>query len=267
MKKYGDFSEDNAFFENEIAQLSSTKAILPVDEDKENGSGEDRRERSVRLFSLTVMMTVAAAAVLCILIFLVVNRETEPTLPPETDSESEEWRGAFLDRGIYEQCAKASVSVREGRYAGERVWSGFVLSEDGWIATSSHSVGKADRGRIYVTLHDGEEYPVESLVCYGELALLKISAQLSAVTLRESEVQNGEALIGVRRGTDVLSGEISNAQTYKINMALDQGGEGAPLFDGEGRLVGMAYFEDGQSDAYALSAEQIKKVFFGAKEK
>ena len=263
MKKYNDFSEDNAFFElkNEITGLPEPKTAMTVEEEAFDGSGQ---ERSVRIFSLTVMMLVAVAAVMCILIFLIAGRESPRESPSETLGGSEEWRGAFLDRTVYDECVEASVSVRDGRYATEREWSGFVLSQDGWIATCTDSVGKGDRGRIYVTLSGGEEYPVESLISYGELALLKISASLpSAVTLREGAAQDGEKLVGVINGSDLASGEISNARTGKINISFEEGG--TPLFDREGRLVGMTcYREDG---AYALSAEQIKGLLLKAKEK
>ena len=267
MKKYEDFSENNAFFQekNELTELPNLDKSLVESENRSNG-GEAQSEKGVRFFSLGILMIVAAAAIVCILIFVVASREPQEPTATEPQEQTDEWRGAFLEQSIYEECAEASVKLCVGKYAID-AWSGFLVSSDGWIATSEQMLDDFPKGRIYATLCDGREYAVDKVLRRERVALLKISAsELGAVSFDGRELQGGERVIAVNAGGEVLSGEISSPQTQRVNISCGIEWEGAPLYDEEGRLAGMICSRD-DGAVYSASVEEIESVFWTAKQK
>ncbi len=173
--------------------------------------------------------------------------------------------GALSTPELYDRCIASvvSVSVKNDQCSG--IGSGFVLREDGYIATAYHVV--ADMTQIEVILADESRY--EATLVGGDaltdLALLKIEATgLSPVTLGSSSgLLPGERVVAI--GTpasldyagSVSSGEVSYAlRTVKIygengrtlekkmkliqtNAPVNPGNSGCPLFDSRGRMVGM----------------------------
>lgn len=255
MKKYEDFSEDNAFFEEkkEIIEMPDLEtSVIPSEREKAE------EEKKVRFFSLTILMILSAAAIMCILIFLVASRGEENIPTIDEVGESEEWRGAFSTRDIYEQRVSGSVVLRRGEYGAQRVWSGFLLTSDGWIATSSQITDLSIKGRVYAQLCDGREYSVEKILSVGSVALLKISAnELDAVSVGEADLQSGEKVISVCANGDTISGEVSNADSLKLDMSFTLRWEGAPVYDDSGELVGMVCADDDGS-VRIVSAESLK---------
>ena len=267
MKKYEDFSENNAFFQekNELAQLQGLERAV-IESEKSGRACEERSEKGGKFFSLAILMCVAAAAIMCILIFLVASRETEESVISEAPRDSEEWRGAFLEREIYESRAKRSVELCVGKYA-TATWSGFLISSDGWIATSCEMLEETVKGRIYATLCDGREYPVEKVLRREDIALLKISASgLEAVSLDERALQGGEKIIAVNADGEVLSGEMSSPESLRVNISCTAEWEGAPLYDEKGALAGMICSEVG-GKVYSAAIEDIKSAFLTVKQK
>lgn len=261
MKKYEDFSEDNAFFEEkrEIIEMPDLEASLIPSE------REIAEDKKVRFFSLTILMVLAAAAITCILIFLVASRGEENIPAIDEVGESEEWRGAFGARDIYEQRVSGSVLLRRGEYGAQRIWSGFLLTSDGWIATSAQAAEQTAKGRVYAELCDGREYSVEKIMIAGEVALLKISAEgLDAATFGEAELQSGEGVISVCANGDILSGQVSNADSLKLDMSFTRRWEGSPVYDDRGELVGMVCSDDDGS-VRIVPAESIKSALFKIK--
>lgn len=257
MKKYEDFSEDNVFFEEkkETVELFSRNNSL-IEVERAYADSGTKKER--RFLPLAAMMAAIVIVVICMLIFLVLGREESVPLVTEPVGSTEEWRGAFLDREIYEGSLEASVELRAGEYGEESRWSGFLVSENGWIATVGARLDDLSRGRIYATLSDGREYSVEKIYRQGEVALLKISAEEEAevATLTDSDLQAGEKVIAVNAKGELLSGEISNSETLKVNIYLDDKWEGAPLYDARGALVGMIGSERSGS-VYCLTSSEI----------
>lgn len=136
--------------------------------------------------------------------------------------------------------------------------SGFILSEDGYIATNAHVIEQADR--IYVRLHDGRELKAE-VVGYdrlGDIALIKVDAeQLPVVSMGDSDqLKPGQwaVAIGSPYGfeSSVTAGVISalgrtlpveSGQPYvpfiQSDVAINPGNSGGPLFDVHGRVIGI----------------------------
>lgn len=145
-------------------------------------------------------------------------------------------------------------SQRERRSLG----SGFIISSDGFIITNNHVVDGADE--IFVRLIDRREYvaTVVGTDPRSDLALLRVEADdLPTVEIGESaSLKVGEWVlaIGSPFGFDysVTAGIVSakerslpdrNRENYvpfiQTDVAINPGNSGGPLFDLEGRVVGI----------------------------
>ena len=246
MKKYDDLWDENA-----LSRKSEEKSLVVADK-------REATDRPTRLFFFAVLMTLASAAVICILIFLAAGREEAQV--EESVSVTEEWRGAFLERSVYEKSIGSSVELRGGYFGNESVWSGFLLSDDGWIATSAR-IADGFEGRICAELSDGREYLVEKMLCRDGVALLKISAQsVGGVQVSDSNIHSGERVVAVGVEGDIISGEIVNSNTLSVNIAFSERWEGAPLYDERGHLIGMLCSDD-YGGLTAVSAKNIEWIF------
>lgn len=192
--------------------------------------------------------------------------------------------GALSTPELYDRCIDSvvSISVRNGKSSG--IGSGFVLREDGYIATAYHVV--ADMTEIEVILSDERRFAARMIGgnMLTDLALLKIEATgLSPVTKGESSsLLAGERVVAI--GTpasldyagSVSSGEVSYAlRTVKIyggdgrtlekkmkliqtNAPVNPGNSGCPLFDSRGHVVGIVTMKLGNQFAgmgFAIPAD------------
>lgn len=136
--------------------------------------------------------------------------------------------------------------------------SGFIISSDGYIVTNNHVVQGADE--IFVRMIDRSEYSAEVVGTdpRSDLALLRVDADdLPTVEMgREQALEVGEWVlaIGSPFGFDysVTAGIVSakerslpdqNNENYvpfiQTDVAINPGNSGGPLFDLDGRVVGI----------------------------
>lgn len=133
--------------------------------------------------------------------------------------------------------------------------SGFIISDDGYILTNNHVIKDADE--IIVRLSDRRELEAKLIGAdeRADLALLKIDAtDLPAVTLGDSDkLQVGEWVlaIGSPFGFDysVTAGIVSAKgrslpnESYvpfiQTDVAINPGNSGGPLFNLDGKVVGI----------------------------
>ncbi len=133
--------------------------------------------------------------------------------------------------------------------------SGFIISEDGYILTNNHVVKDADE--ILVRLSDRSELVAELVGAdpRSDLALLKVDAEdLPTVELGDSdklEVGEWVLAIGSPFGFDhtVTAGIVSATgrslanENYvpfiQTDVAINPGNSGGPLFNLDGRVVGI----------------------------
>ena len=136
--------------------------------------------------------------------------------------------------------------------------SGFILSEDGYIATNAHVIDGASR--VFVRLADNRELAAEVVGVdqIGDIALLKVDAKgLPPVSLGDSDaVRPGQwaLAIGSPYGFDqtVTAGIISGlgrhlpsetTQPYvpfiQSDVAINPGNSGGPLFNTSGQVIGI----------------------------
>ena len=168
--------------------------------------------------------------------------------------------------------------------------SGFIISEDGYILTNYHVIANAEL--IRVKLSDRRHFPavVVGYDAESDLALLKIKAQqLPVVTIgssRDLNVGQWVAAIGSPFGFEytITAGVVSalnrslREEAYvpfiQSDVAINPGNSGGPLFNLEGKVVGVnsqIYSETGgyMGIAFAIPidiamniAEQLKSQGF-----
>jgi len=134
--------------------------------------------------------------------------------------------------------------------------SGFIISADGHVVTNNHVIEHADE--IEVILFDGTRYPakVKGRDPKTDLALLELESDesLPYVELGNSDdAQVGDWVVAVgnpfglggtvtagiisARGRDIRSGPFDDF--LQIDAPINRGNSGGPLFDTEGRVVGI----------------------------
>jgi serine protease Do len=135
--------------------------------------------------------------------------------------------------------------------------SGFVVAADGTIVTNNHVIEGADE--IYVFLGDGTRLPAKLVGAddKADLAVLKVDAghDLPFVEFGDSDTTEvgdwvmaignpfglgGSVSLGIvsARNRDIQSGPYDDY--IQTDAAINQGNSGGPLFDMNGKVVGIA---------------------------
>lgn len=138
---------------------------------------------------------------------------------------------------------------------GRSLGSGFILSSDGYVLTNAHVVEAADE--IIVRMSDRREFVAEAVGAdkRSDIALLKIDAtDLPAVELGNSAaVEVGEWVLAIgspfgfehsaTAGIVSAKGRSLPSENYvpfiQTDVAINPGNSGGPLFDLQGRVVGV----------------------------
>ncbi len=172
----------------------------------------------------------------------------------------------YTPGAVYKQCVDSvvaiSCSIQSANYygaTGSSTGSGFILSEDGYIATNYHVVEGATS--ISVITHDGTEYPAE-LVGYddsaNDLAVLKVEATgLPAAAIgRSSDLAIGDMVVAIGNplgeltstqtvgyvsgiGREVATGSLTTISMIQTDAAINPGNSGGPLFNMRGEVIGI----------------------------
>ncbi|MBI1832386.1 MAG: trypsin-like peptidase domain-containing protein, partial [Planctomycetes bacterium] len=175
--------------------------------------------------------------------------------------------------------AKESIAVllysgREGKTQG--IGTGFVVSEDGLIATNLHVIGEARP--ITVQLADGSKH--DATVVHAsdrkfDLAVVKIDAKrkLKPLVLGDSaKLPQGLAIVamGHPRGLQhsvvagVLSGkrDIDGVSMLQLAIPIEQGNSGGPVLDLQGRVVGIVTLQSRETAnlGYAVPVNALKQI-------
>lgn len=170
-------------------------------------------------------------------------------------------------------------SSSDGRVA---LGSGFIVSEDGYIATNKHVIDKADK--ISVITVDGSVYEAELVGTDDktDIAVIKIETdkKLQPVAFGNSDkIRVGDWILAIGNpfglGSSVTAGIISAKSRdiadgpyddyLQTDASINQGNSGGPMFDTEGKLVGIntvIFSQNGNSSGvgFALPVEQAKWV-------
>ncbi|MBM3995703.1 MAG: trypsin-like serine protease [Planctomycetes bacterium] len=175
--------------------------------------------------------------------------------------------------------AKDSIAVllysgREGKTQG--IGTGFVVTEDGLIATNLHVIGEARP--ITVQLADGSKHDATIVHASDrkfDLAVVKIDAKkkLKPLVLGDStKLPQGLAIvaIGHPRGLQhsvvagVLSGkrDIDGVSMLQLAIPIEQGNSGGPVLDPQGRVVGVVTLQSRETAnlGYAVPVNSLKQI-------
>ncbi|MFI3313174.1 MAG: trypsin-like peptidase domain-containing protein [Eubacteriales bacterium] len=154
--------------------------------------------------------------------------------------------------------------------------TGFVVTSDGYIVTNNHVVNGATS--VEVTLHDGTTYEatvVGTETINTDIALLKVEATgLQTVSIGNSDnlaVGDQVAAIGNPLGELTFSQTVGYVSAVdrelntdgtpmnmmQIDVAINSGNSGGPLFDMEGNVVGVTTAKYSGSSGTGASIEGI----------
>ena len=143
-------------------------------------------------------------------------------------------------------------------YEDEGIGSGVIYTEDGYIITNNHVVGRAKE--ILVTLYDGSEYPAELVGAdqNTDVAVIKIEADgLKAASFTSIDnAKVGDLVIAVgspfglqqtvtigvisAKGRALGSEEtIPMVNLIQTDAAINQGNSGGPLVNSVGQVIGI----------------------------
>lgn len=162
--------------------------------------------------------------------------------------------------------------------------SGFLIRADGHILTNLHVVAEADK--IEVRLRDGRRFPARVLAAdeKTDIAVLKVEAQgLPVAELGDSEaLKVGQLVCAIGtpfnqdysftcgwvsgKGRTNLLGATSKNILYEDYIQTDAfinpGNSGGPLFDVDGKVVGMNTLINGlgRGLAFAIPATMLREV-------
>ncbi len=253
----------------------------------ESGGKEKKKKKRKKRPKIYLGYTVTSACVVIAFAVMITAMISTPTqteeVPAFKNEEMEDETKKFIyvrevyDGGlstaeIYASCSESVVSIVAEGVQSSGIGSGFIISEDGYIATAEHVIRGGEH--ISVILYDGEKYSAQVIACneFTDLALLKIDAkELRSVKMGDSsELVAGERVVAI--GTpasldfagSVCSGEISFPNrvvkvygtdgTLQKKMTLIQtdapvnpGNSGCPLFDSEGKVIGIVTMKLGQN--------------------
>ncbi|GAA3932515.1 DegQ family serine endoprotease [Litoribacillus peritrichatus] len=177
------------------------------------------------------------------------SRVSQSGLPPGYEQMPE------IFRHFFQYGPRGGQGAQPRQRDAQSLGSGFIISEDGYILTNNHVVEGADE--IIVRLSDRSELTAELIGAdkSSDIALLKVKESgLPYVKLGDSdELEVGEWVlaIGSPFGFDytVTSGIVSAKgrslpnENYvpfiQTDVAINPGNSGGPLFDLDGKVVGI----------------------------
>lgn len=154
--------------------------------------------------------------------------------------------------------------------------TGFVVQHDGWIATNLHVVARG--GDVVVAFSDGRELPVVEVLNASrqhDLVILRVDAKkLPVLALGDSDgVRPGDAVVAIGHPlgfADTVSNGLVSAVRHinedldvlQISAPIAPGSSGGPLFDEQGRVIGVAtaIIQGGQNLNLALPAKYVRAL-------
>ena len=179
-------------------------------------------------------------------VFCLSNFLCESVLAKNISTEEE------INTTVYEEVYPAIVAIEGDIPNGYSSGSGCIISENGYILTSSHVVKNAKN--LEVTTNNGKVYPAKIVKTTGknkDLALLKIEpkSELHPVKIGNSEdVKVGQRVLAIGnpfgfKGT-LTTGIISRIDYHnnkiQTDAAINPGNSGGPIVNINGEVIGIS---------------------------
>jgi S1-C subfamily serine protease len=172
--------------------------------------------------------------------------------------------------------AVAQVETRKGDDEYVRQGSGFLVSQDGLIATNYHVIRGAHRGRVI--FGNGSTFPVEGVAAAdpeADLAILKIEGnEFTCLELAPNElpaIGSKVFAIGSPLGlTNSLSEGLVSAHRslggygsglIQTTASISHGSSGGPLLRPDGKVVGVTtlHVREGEGLNFAVRVEELSR--------
>jgi serine protease Do len=180
-----------------------------------------------------------------------------------------------------EQITKTSLAsvvkiTQFGREGVSGMGSGFVISEDGLIATNRHVIGEARR--IQVETPDGRQHPVLEIYASDlklDLAILRVQTPgLPPLALADSDAaRQAEPIVAIGHPAgltySVVSGLISDpardvegVPMIQVAVPIEPGNSGGPVFDRNGRVLGLLTLKSARTEnlGFAMPSNALKAL-------
>lgn len=191
--------------------------------------------------------------------------------PPEPSTRSRAVERIAAQVG--ESVAVVTVLGRDGERQG--LGTGFIISEDGLIATNLHVIGEARP--IRARLADGREFDAVEVHASDralDLAIIRIDAKgLPALKLGAADqLKQGQTVVafGNPRGLDhsvvagVLSSkrEIDGREMLQLAIPIEPGNSGGPVVDLQGRVQGIVTMKSAVTDnlGFAVPIDALRPL-------
>lgn len=176
---------------------------------------------------------------------------------------------------VVQTVRRSLVQILNGRGG---AGAGTIWRSDGLIVTNAHVVQDTDN--LTVSMQDGQTYPAQVVASNPELdlAAIKINAHdLPVIATGESEtLKAGQWVMSMGHPWGILNAvtggviismgrrlgemEFRNGQDWiAVNLHLRPGHSGGPLFDAQGRLVGVNTMMNGPEVGVAIPAHVVKR--------
>ena len=180
---------------------------------------------------------------------------------------------ALIER-VQSSIVVISFEGRDGETQG--IGTGFVIRDDGLIATNLHVLGEARP--ISVRSKDGDEYDVVEIYATEksqDLAILRVDADdLTPLELGDSDkLAQGQPIValGNPQGlehsvvTGVVSGireDIDGMSMIQLAIPIEPGNSGGPVLDPQGRVQGIITLKSLVTDnlGYAVTINSLKPL-------
>ncbi len=180
---------------------------------------------------------------------------------------------ALMAKKIRPSIVVVTQEGREGITVG--TGTGFVISENGLIATCAHVIGESRL--IKVRFDDGNEYKVEQIFASDrklDLAILKINAKdLKPLQVEKNQIseQGAEVIaMGNPQGLEfsivrgIISGirKIDNQSLIQIAIPIEPGNSGGPLMNDKGNVCGILNMKSAITEnlGFAIPIENLIKI-------
>ena len=170
-----------------------------------------------------------------------------------------------------------AVGARMVQYT--RSGTGLVIDPNGLVVTNTHTILNAPH--IFVVLSDGTQMPAEvAFVSVGyDFSFLKVHAPKPLKTIQwadSSQARLGEPIVALGssdlNAQSILYGEITKiiqsrstgeVELIGVDLNLYRGDSGGPIWDREGRLLGMVMAKSKTRDraGFAIAANTIHEQY------
>jgi serine protease Do len=166
--------------------------------------------------------------------------------------------------------------LQAGREGLDGLGTGFVVAEDGLIATNLHVIGEARR--LEVEMSDGTKHEVTEINAtdsHWDLALLRVNAKgLKPLVLADSDkIQQGQPVsaMGNPEGLafSIVDGVVSafpdvvnEIPMIRLAMPIERGNSGGPLLDRQGQVLGLLTMKSAVTDnlGFAMPVNELKRL-------